>query len=85
MAGTLPEFSEEARSLQLGQYVHFKDIHHVYEVLGVARHSETLEEMVIYKSLWNGEGSIWARPLASFIGEVDTPEGRRPRFAKLEN
>jgi len=85
MSGNLPELSEEARSLQLGRYVHFKDISHIYEVLGVARHSETLEEMVIYKSLWNGEGSIWARPLMSFVGMVDTPEGRRPRFTKLEN
>lgn len=42
-----------------GRYRHFKG--NEYEVLYIARHSETLEEMVVYKALY-GEGGIWVRP-----------------------
>jgi hypothetical protein len=44
--------SEEAKNLKLGVYEHFKPEHHRYRVLGVARHSETLEEMVVYQALY---------------------------------
>lgn len=47
-----------------GKYRHFKG--NEYEVIGVAKHSENLEELVIYKALY-GEGQIWARPVSSFI------------------
>ena len=42
-----------------GKYRHFKG--GLYEVIGVARHSETLEEMVVYRALY-GEGGLWVRP-----------------------
>jgi hypothetical protein len=78
----LPEYSSKALSLKLGRYRHFKDASKEYECLGIARHSETLEELVVYKALY-GDGDTWVRPLLSFLSEVDTPEGRRPRFEFL--
>jgi len=78
----LPEFSSAARSLRTGRYRHFKKEDHEYEVLGVARHSETLEEMVVYKALY-GAQDIWVRPLDNFLAVVDTPEGPRSRFIPI--
>ena len=57
--------SEEIRP---GRYRHFKGKE--YEVLGVARHSETEEEMVVYRALY-GEGGLWVRPLSMFLSKVD--------------
>ena len=49
--------------LKTGRYQHYKGNH--YEVLGVARHSETEEEMVVYRALYGGMG-LWVRPLSMF-------------------
>ena len=46
--------------IKLGKYRHFKG--NEYEVIGIAKHSETLAPMVVYKALY-GEGGIWVRPL----------------------
>jgi len=63
-----------------GRYRHFKG--GLYEVLGLARHSETLEELVVYRALY-GEGGLWVRPLAMFRSSV-TLDGREvPRFTRL--
>ncbi len=51
-----------------GRYRHFKG--NFYQVLGIARHSETGEELVVYRPLY-GEGGLWVRPLAMFAGPVD--------------
>ncbi|MBP2652527.1 MAG: hypothetical protein H6Q73_96 [Firmicutes bacterium] len=49
--------------MKLGRYRHYKG--NYYEVLGVARHSETMEEMVVYRQLY-GDYGLWIRPLAMF-------------------
>ncbi|MBO5452424.1 MAG: DUF1653 domain-containing protein [Clostridia bacterium] len=54
--------------MKKGIYKHFKG--NSYEVLGVAKHSETLEEMVVYKALY-GDGDIWVRPLKMWDETVE--------------
>lgn len=64
-----------------GKYRHFKGGE--YQVLGVARHSETLEEMVVYRALY-GEGGLWVRPAAMWNETVER-EGRVfRRFTPIE-
>ena len=58
--------------MKLGKYKHFKG--NEYEALYVAKHSETLEEMVVYRALY-GEFGIWVRPL-SMWNETVIHEGR---------
>lgn len=69
-------------SLKAGKYKHYKG--NQYEVIGIAKHSETLEEIVVYKALYQAEGeNLWLRPLAMFIENV-TIEGKEvPRFEFL--
>ena len=69
---TLPPFSQAATALPLGIYEHYKG--NRYEVLGVGRHSETHEEMVIYRALY-GSNDFWIRPLSLFLDQV-TWDGR---------
>jgi hypothetical protein len=64
-----------------GIYEHYKG--NRYEVIGVAKHSETLEEMVVYRALY-GDGQMWVRPLAMFIEEVEIDGKRIPRFKFVE-
>lgn len=65
------------QNLTLGRYRHFKGME--YELLGVARHSETLETMVVYRALYGGKG-LWVRP-ASMWSEVVVRDGvSAPRF-----
>jgi hypothetical protein len=67
---------------QPGRYRHYKGGE--YEVVGVARHSETLEPLVVYRPL-RGNGEWWVRPHAMFFGSVDTGAAApQPRFAALE-
>lgn len=54
--------------IKLGKYRHYKG--NMYEVLGVARHSETLEELVVYRALY-GENELWVRPVKMFLEEVE--------------
>ena len=63
--------------LKLGLYRHFKG--NYYEVLGVARHSETGEELVVYRPLY-GERGLWVRPLAMFTEPVERDGKIMPRF-----
>ena len=58
--------------IKLGRYRHFKG--NEYEVLGIASHSETEEEMVIYRALY-GEGGLWVRP-ASMWNETVERDGK---------
>lgn len=55
-------------TIKLGRYRHFKGKE--YEVLGLAKHSETLEEMVVYRALY-GNRDIWVRPLSMWEETVE--------------
>ena len=74
------KLSGEAKSLKLGLYEHYKG--NKYQVLGVAVHSETLEELVVYKALY-GEGLTWVRPLKMFLEMVEIKGEMKPRFRYL--
>ena len=63
--------------LQPGIYRHFKG--NRYEVLGVARHSETHEPLVIYRALY-GDRGLWVRPLGMFTEQVVHEGVAQPRF-----
>jgi len=63
--------------IQLGRYKHFKGGE--YEVLGVARHSETQEELVVYRALY-GEHGLWVRPRKMFTEIVEVNGQQVPRF-----
>lgn len=70
----------ENNIIKLGKYRHFKG--NEYEVIGIAKHSETLEKMVVYKALY-GEGQIWVRPLKMFIEEIEIDGKKVPRFEHI--
>lgn len=72
--------SERKSSVTPGRYRHYKGKD--YEVLGVARHSETEEPLVVYRCLY-GDFSLWVRPLAMFQETVDVAGEQVPRFARL--
>ena len=63
--------------LKLGKYRHYKGKE--YEVIGVARHSETLEDLVVYRALYGGY-DLWARPLEMFLEEAEVNGVKTPRF-----
>jgi len=63
-----------------GRYRHYKGLE--YEVIGVARHSETHEPLVVYRPLY-GEGALWVRPHAMFFETVEIDGLVRPRFERI--
>lgn len=67
-------------ALPLGRYRHYKGGE--YEVLGVVRHSESLEPMVLYRPLYNATGH-WVRPLAMFLETVEHAGIIQPRFKRV--
>lgn len=65
----------------IGQYKHYEGKY--YEVLGLARHSETLEELVVYEALYRsefGEDALWVRPRKMFFEQVTIDGRKKPRF-----
>lgn len=67
-----------------GKYKHYKGEY--YEVIGTARHSETLETLVVYKALYQPEGeNLWVRPLTLFTEEIELNGKKMKRFALVEN
>ncbi|MFY9198904.1 MAG: DUF1653 domain-containing protein [Acutalibacteraceae bacterium] len=67
--------------IQKGRYKHFKG--NEYEIIGFAKHSETLEEMVIYKQLY-GDNSLWVRPASMWEEEVEFDGKLVKRFVFLQ-
>ncbi|MAY40285.1 MULTISPECIES: DUF1653 domain-containing protein [Spongiibacter] len=68
-------------TLAPGRYRHYKGGE--YRVYGVARHSETEEQLVVYRPLY-GDGDLWVRPLSMFTEAVEIAGNTQPRFALLE-
>ncbi len=71
--------------IKLGKYEHYKGKQ--YEVIGLARHSEILEELVIYKALYDseefGKNALWVRPKSMFLETVNIDGKEVPRFKYL--
>ena len=68
--------------LKPGLYRHFKG--NLYRLLYVAKHSETLEDMVVYQALY-GKMGIWVRPASMWSEQVDRQDYRGPRFIPVED
>lgn len=68
--------------MEKGLYKHYKG--NIYEVIGIARHSETLEELVVYKATYQPEGeNVWVRPLTMFIETVVVDGVEFKRFERI--
>lgn len=74
MANDLPALP----SIQIGHYRHYKGGE--YEVIGVVRHSESLEPLVLYRPLYNNSG-MWVRPFPMFLESVAHNGKTQPRFS----
>jgi hypothetical protein len=71
-------------NIKLGTYKHFKT-GNLYRVIGVAKHSETLEDFIVYEALYENEKSkLWVRPLSMFTEEVEVNGIKSPRFVFVE-
>ena len=71
--------------IKLGKYKHYKG--KFYEVIGLARHSETLEELVVYKALYKtkfGKNSLWVRPKAMFFEKIKMGKVYVQRFKPVQ-
>ena len=66
--------------IKTGKYRHFKGME--YEVIGVAKHSETLEEMIVYRALY-GDGGLWVRPAAMWNETVERDGKTYQRFTYI--
>lgn len=68
--------------MELGLYKHYKG--NLYEVIGVAQHSETLEQLVVYKATYQKDGAnLWVRPLQMFNETVVIDGIEKKRFEKI--
>ncbi len=74
-------YEEAVRALIPGRYRHFKG--GAYELLGVARHSETLAPMAVYRALY-GEGGLWVRPAEMWLETVERDGQTVPRFRRID-
>jgi hypothetical protein len=75
--------SYQLKQMETGLYKHYKG--KIYEVIGVAHHSETLEELVVYKATYQTEGeNLWVRPIAMFNETISQNGESVKRFLKIE-
>lgn len=73
-------------SVEIGYYKHFKG--RIYQVIGVGKHSETTEELVVYKGLYDGPhgyGAIWIRPVPMFLETIERDGKTMRRFAPISD
>ncbi len=68
--------------IKCGRYRHFKG--NEYRVIGIAKHSETLEDMVVYRALY-GEGGLWVRPAAMWNEVIERDGKQMRRFTRVED
>ena len=71
----------QTQQVKIGKYRHFKG--NEYEVLCIAKHSETLQPLVVYKALY-GEGGVWVRPLAMWNEKIEHQGKTLSRFTYIE-
>lgn len=70
--------------MKLGKYQHSKT-GNFYNIIGVAKNSETLEEFVVYETLYdNPKGKLWIRPKKMFLEEIELNGKKVPRFKFIE-
>lgn len=69
-------------AIRPGRYRHYKG--NEYTVLGLARHSETLEELVVYRQEY-GDHGLWVRPAAMFLETIELEGKKVPRFRPVED
>ena len=70
--------------MKLGKYQHFKT-KNLYKVIGIAKHSETLQDLVVYECLYENKLSkLWVRPKQMFLEEVTVNGKKVPRFTFIE-
>ena len=67
--------------IRIGLYRHYKG--NLYEVIGIASHSETLEQLVVYRAKY-GDRGLWVRPMVMFLETVEHEGKSVPRFAFLD-
>jgi hypothetical protein len=78
----LPPLSPLAKTVAInGLYEHYKGLYYI--VLTIARHSETLEKLVVYQAQY-GEKRIWVRPLVMFLEHVTIDGKSQPRFKLIQ-
>ena len=76
----LPTYEEAVESIRPGRYRHFKGKE--YEVIGIARHSETEEAMVVYRPLYTDRG-LWVRPASMWNEEIEREGKTFRRFERI--
>ena len=74
------EYDKAVREIRPGRYRHFKGTE--YEVIGIARHSETEEPMVVYRALY-GDHGFWVRPASMWNEEIDRDGKQFRRFERI--
>jgi hypothetical protein len=79
----IPHTELSVPPLELGTYRHYKG--DLYEVIGVALHSETQEPVVVYKPLYETPVPLWVRPYTMFIEHVAIDGQQVKRFIKIDN
>ena len=74
-------YEDAVKQIPVGKYRHFKG--NEYEVIGIARHSETTAPMVVYRALY-GDGGIWVRPAEMWNKSVERDGKTYQRFVRTE-